>query len=495
MKVKSLFKLKSIKNPLISFGLLVVLFVLITSNGFGQSITWQRTYDGRDGVADGGYSVCKADGDNFYICGTTTLLPNIRRVYVIKINQFGDTIWTRSIPVGQNSDEGYCRAAVTTRDFGCVITGISTSAFAIKMNHNGDIVWNKKYNLDAKQLYKIISTSDGGYIGCGRDYEDINDNAFLLKIDSLGNLQWYKTFYSTYWKNFESIAESNNNDGYLVGGFNKNFQADTTKAILLKVDQKGDSLWQKQFEHNIVYSVLSITNLASGYLLAGNNVINNLVQNAIYRIDENANVSFHKTIESDSTYKILTDLKIINANKYVISSSKQFSNGLLLTVDSSGNVINEKVYTSPDFLTIRSALPISNGDIIFTGVVDFDTIFTKNDVYALRTDSLLNAPPPIGVSNINNSVPKNFILFQNYPNPFNPETIIHYQMNKKSNIKFTLYNVTGKHIAEIFSGTKETGYHKLNISFKILDLSSGIYFLKAWTESGQSETIKLTYIK
>ncbi len=495
MNGKYKYRLKSFKNPLKYAGLLFILFILLASYSFGQSITWQRTYDGIDGVADGGYSICKADGDNFYICGTTTLLPNIRRVYVIKINQFGDTIWTRSIPVGQNSEEGYCRAAVTTRDFGCVITGISTSAFTIKIKHNGDIVWNKKYNLDAKQLYKIVSTSDGGYIACGRDYEDINDNGFLLKIDSLGNLQWYKTFYSTYWKNFESIAESNNIDGYLVGGFNKNFQADTTKAILLKVNQNGDSLWQKQFEHNIVYSVLSITNLPNGYLIAGNNVINNLVQNTISRIDENANVTFHKTIESDSTYKILTDLKIIDQNKYVITSSKQFSSALLLIVDSSGNVINEKVYYSPDFLTIRSALPVNNGDILFTGVVDYDTIFTKNDVYALRTDSLLNAPPPIGVSNTNNNVPKNFKLFQNYPNPFNPETIVYFQLNKNSKLNISIYDVTGKYVAELFNCVKEKGIHRLNINFNNLKLSTGIYFLKAWSEFGQSETIKLAYIK
>jgi len=344
-------------------------------------------------------------------------------------------------------------------------------------------------------LYEIINTSDGGYIACGRDYEDINDNAFLLKIDSIGNLQWHKTFYSTYWKNFDCITETNNYDGYLVGGFNKNFQADTTKAILLKVNQNGDSLWQKQFERNISWRIRRIVRIPNGYLIGNNTLINNIGQNSLMRLDENINIIFHKTIASDSTYKILTDLKIIDQNKYVITSSKQFSSALLFTVDSSGNVINEKVYYSPDFLTIRSALPVSNGDILFTGVVDYDTIFTKNDVYALRTDSLLNAPPPIGVSNINNNVPKNFKLFQNYPNPFNPETIVYFQLNKYSKLNISIYDVTGKYVTELFNGVKEKGIHRLNINFNNLKISSGIYFLKAWSEFGQSETIKLAYIK
>lgn len=484
---------KIINTKVFCFALL--LFAFASDTSFGQSITWQRTYDGRDGVADGGYSVCKADGNNFYICGYTTYLPNNKRVYVIKINSLGDTIWTRSIQVGTTAAGGSCLSSVTSSDDGCVLTGETTYAFTIKVDKNGEVIWNYNYGLFGKQLYEIINTSDGGYMACGRDYEDINDNAFLLKIDSLGNLQWYKTFYSTYWKNFECIAESNNNDGYLVGGFNKNFQTDTTKAILLKINQNGDSLWQKQFEHNIVYSVLSINKLPSGYLIAGNNVINNSVQNAIFRIDENANLTFHKTIESDTTYKILTDLKVINPNKYVITSSKQFSHGLLLTVDSSGNIVNEKVYTSPDFLTIRSAQPLANGDIIFTGVVDFDTTFTKNDVYALRTDSMLNAPPPISVSNFNNNVPKNFKLFQNFPNPFNPETIVYFQLNKKSILNISLYDITGKLVANIVNGVKETGIHRIDINFNIFRLSSGIYFLKALSEYGQSESIKLAFIK
>lgn len=490
-KTKKLTKLLNAK----AFCFALALIALVNSASFGQSITWQRTYDGRDGVADGGFAVCKADGNNFYICGTTTFLPNIRRVYVIKINQFGDTIWTRSISIGQNANEGYCRAAVSSTDFGCVITGISTSAFTMKIDLNGEVVWNKSYDLYAKQLYNIITTTDGGYIACGRDYDGINDNAFLLKIDSSGNLQWAKTFYSNYWKNFDCIAETNLNDGYFIGGFNINYPSDTSKSFILKINQIGDSLWQKQYERNVSWRIRSIVNIPGGYLIGNNSTIKEIGQNSIMRIDEDANIKFIKTIGSDSTFKILTDLKIIDANKYVISSSKEFSRGLLLLVDSSGNIINEKIYSSPDFLTIRSALPISNGDIIFTGEVDYDPIFTKNDVYALRTDSMLNAPPPISVSNFNINVPKNFTLFQNYPNPFNPGTIVYFQLNKKSKLNISLYEITGKLVANIVNGVKETGIHRIEINFNILRLSSGIYFLKALSENGQSETIKLAFIK
>ncbi len=469
IKIAKILKIKAL--------LLCAALIFSCINIFGQSITWQRTYDGRDGVADGGYSVCKADGDNFYICGYTTFLPNIRRIYILKINPYGDTIWTKSITIGSDSLEGECLTAVSTSDNGCILTGASTNAFSIKINFNGEIIWNKTYDLYAKQLYEIIKTSDGGYIACGRDYEDINDNAFLLKIDSIGNLLWHKTFYSTYWKNFDCITETNNYNGYFVGGFNINFQSDTTKSFILKVNQNGDSLWQKQFERNVSWRIRRIARIPNGYLIGNNSFINNIGQNSIMRLDENANITFQKTIESDNTFKILTDIKIINSNKYVISSSKQYSNGLLLTVDSTGNVINEKVYTSPDFLTIRSILPISNGDILFAGAVDFDSILTKRDIYALRTDSLLNAPPPIGINNIKNSIPKYFVLFQNYPNPFNPVTKIKFQIPSVGTdlraVSINVYDISGRLVKTILQQNIKPGSYE--VSFDGSNLSSGIY--------------------
>ena len=88
----------------------VIIIIIILISFFGQdnscqSITWQRTYDGKDHLSDGSFGVCKADGDNIYVAGYTTLLPNRTYIYVLKLNPFGDTIWTRTISLGTNSGE------------------------------------------------------------------------------------------------------------------------------------------------------------------------------------------------------------------------------------------------------------------------------------------------------------------------------------------------------------------------------------------------------
>ncbi|HRJ85048.1 MAG TPA: hypothetical protein PK753_05205, partial [Ignavibacteria bacterium] len=46
-----------------AFCFVLVLIAIVSSTCFGQSITWQRTYDGPLHEDDIGYDICEADGD------------------------------------------------------------------------------------------------------------------------------------------------------------------------------------------------------------------------------------------------------------------------------------------------------------------------------------------------------------------------------------------------------------------------------------------------
>jgi len=89
-------------------------------------------------------------------------------------------------------------------------------------------------------------------------------------------------------------------------------------------------------------------------------------------------------------------------------------------------------------------------------------------------------------------VPNNFYLSQNYPNPFNPGTVINYQLPSFSNVKLTVYDMSGKEVKSLVSGNQEAGYY--SIKFNASELSSGIYFytLKA---DNFVETKKMTLVK
>ena len=98
----------------------------------------------------------------------------------------------------------------------------------------------------------------------------------------------------------------------------------------------------------------------------------------------------------------------------------------------------------------------------------------------------------IGISHNTNEVPKEFSLSQNYPNPFNPTTTIEYSILKASNVKLTVFDVTGRTITTLVDTKENSGNYK--VDFNASDIPSGVYFYKIQTEEF-TNTKKMILIK
>ncbi len=70
-----------------------------------------------------------------------------------------------------------------------------------------------------------------------------------------------------------------------------------------------------------------------------------------------------------------------------------------------------------------------------------------------------------------------YSLFQNYPNPFNPTTTIRYSLPYESNVKISVYSITGERVMELVNGVQSAGYHQavFNTSSAGRQLASGVY--------------------
>lgn len=97
-----------------------------------------------------------------------------------------------------------------------------------------------------------------------------------------------------------------------------------------------------------------------------------------------------------------------------------------------------------------------------------------------------------------NFLPEKVKLSQNYPNPFNPSTKIDFALQESQNVFLNIFNVKGQLIKTLFSGLSEKGQKSLTWdgkdSFGNL-VSSGTYFYKLETETGFSETRKMSFIR
>ena len=109
------------------------------------------------------------------------------------------------------------------------------------------------------------------------------------------------------------------------------------------------------------------------------------------------------------------------------------------------------------------------------------------DIYTAVIDITTGIQPVAG------NVPAKFELMQNYPNPFNPTTNINFSIPKKSNVTLSVFDITGKEVANLISGDYEAGEH--TISWDASSVSSGVYFYKLTTTDGFNETRKMILIK
>ena len=124
----------------------------------------------------------------------------------------------------------------------------------IRLDANGDIIWEQKYE-GSSALYSAIETSDGGFIAAGyfecNTSMDCYSDMYILKTDSDGVVQWSKT---------ESSANDNNDwardviqtsDGNYVIAGTWNDDGWNSKASLRKYDTSGELIWENIYTNSV----------------------------------------------------------------------------------------------------------------------------------------------------------------------------------------------------------------------------------------------------
>ncbi len=93
--------------------------------------------------------------------------------------------------------------------------------------------------------------------------------------------------------------------------------------------------------------------------------------------------------------------------------------------------------------------------------------------------------------------PKVYVLEQNYPNPFNPSTTISYDLSEAGKMKLNVFDVRGKHVAELVQGYSPAGHYEIRWDGRdgLGELvETGVYFCRL--EAGEySQTVKMVYMK
>ncbi len=199
---------------------------------------------------------------------------------LMKFDSNGDTLWTRS--VGATGKTEFFNSLVLADGSIMVVgsTNLITStgaqdAYLLKFDPDGNLLWEKDYGGSRRDLFfQFAQTSDGGFIcgGLTESYGKGQTDGYLVKTDSLGNMEWQKTFGTTKNEGATGVTLGSAGEYYIWGYYDSmiTISHDYQLFYLYKLDTNGEVLWEKYFPtYYPNYNFLREIQAVGGYLYLG----------------------------------------------------------------------------------------------------------------------------------------------------------------------------------------------------------------------------------
>ena len=142
-----------------------------------------------------------------------------------------------------STDDGGLVVASTTRSFGAGKSDVSI----MKLDSKGNKLWEKYFGGDRKDTASaIVQTDDGGYIvvGSTKSYGNGGYDYYIIKIDSKGNKLWEKVAGGE-GKDEATALTTTKDGGVVILGSSKSYGNGAYDYYALKLDAKGRLLWEQ----------------------------------------------------------------------------------------------------------------------------------------------------------------------------------------------------------------------------------------------------------
>lgn len=236
-----------------SFGSLSQMYLVKTDSS--GNLDWQGTYGG--GYVEYGYSAQQTSDNGYIICGSTnTYGAGSYDMYLVKTDSLGVMDWQRAFG-GTGNDRGH--TVEQTDDGGYIFAGYTTSfgaggadVYLVRTDENGDTLWTGTYGGSDDDLPHygrcVRQTYDGGFVVTGytKSYGAGLYDMYLLKTDSLGNMEWEETYGGSDMDTGRSV-EQLPDGGFIIAGSTKNFGAVLYDVYLVRTDADGGVIWTETF--------------------------------------------------------------------------------------------------------------------------------------------------------------------------------------------------------------------------------------------------------
>jgi len=528
---------------------LKIIFLLISATLFSvsvrsQKIEWQQVLGGAhseylyDVKATPDYGFLLAGSSFSGKTGTKTEAGQGDLDYFLwKMDESGKMEWQKSFG-GSGSD--YLYSAALTKEGGYILGGSSDSPksgdkkedgfgnmdfWILKLNPEGKEEWQLTLGgIGNDQLQSIQQTADGGYIvGGSSDSSPIKDSDgktigskteesrgsmdyWVIRLSPEGQIEWEKTFGGSFSDRLKDILILE--DGFLIAGTSNSPLGTGSKTVqhygendywLIKLDDRGNEIWQKAYGGDGDDSLAQIISTENGYLIAGSS---NSKPNPdggktatngegtdfwVVEIDRDGNTIWDATYDI-GRWDVLVSVAATDQNEYLLSGyassetlgrktdSKGVNDYAVIKINSKGESLWQKTIGGMGSDQLKGAVQMRDGGYLLAGNSDSKKSDDKdrasiggNDYWVVKLGS-------------ENKTTEDRKLVEVFPNPTYQYTNIVIAEDFRE-AKADVFDLNGRKLQ-----TKELLYRSTPIDLQ--GYPPGVYIIKI-TIDGKTEEVKV----
>jgi hypothetical protein len=173
----------------------------------------------------------------------------------------------------------YLTSIKQTSDGGFIAVNGHGGIYLLKIDSIGNVQWFKSYlgSTGNSESFDLCVLENGEIVITGEVYYNAigaEPDIYLLRIDANGNRIWFKTYGYTFFEYGYSVKPTFDR-GFIIAGKTNSFGHGGDDAVLLKADANGDLLWAKTYGDSWPDEADQVQTLPdSGFVFTGLSYVN-----------------------------------------------------------------------------------------------------------------------------------------------------------------------------------------------------------------------------